>query len=112
MVLDVSLSRDEVLSLISKKSVLCLSSALYEYNDYYRDLTIHAYVLDDSLLYDLKNLQRGFTHIELYKPDLNSDDFVKKGKYLFTTKVRTLIDLFCANKSYICERLIKDEWIK
>jgi TctA family transporter len=32
------------------------------------------------------------------------------GGYRVTSKIRTIIDLFCANKAYIAEGLIKGEW--
>ncbi len=108
---DVNLPRDEILELINGDGALCLTSALSYYDSYYRDTAIYAYLKDEKLIQELKSLPRGYTHIEIYKEDLNGDDFVTiKGRKI-TTKLRTIIDLFCANKTYVAERLIKKEWI-
>ena len=108
---DVNLPMEEVLKFIKGKANLCLTSALSYYDDYFRDPAIHAYLDDEKIIQELKNLPKGYTHIELYQEDLNSDDFIKKDGYLITSKIRTIIDLFCANKAYAAERLIKKEWI-
>ncbi len=108
---DVALKEKEALGLINRKAALCLSSALSTYDDYYRDSAIHAYVLDEDIVDELKHLPKGFTHVELYNEDLNDEDFEKKGGRMVTSKIRTIIDLFCANKAYAAERLIKKEWI-
>lgn len=107
---DVALKEKEVLELMKGKAALCLSSALSEYDEYFRDSAIHAYVLDEKIVGKMKDLPRGFTRVELYKEDLNADDFEKIGGQKATSKIRTVIDLFCANKTYVAERLIKNEW--
>lgn len=107
---DVSLSREEALRMLKPKGALCLTSALAFYDDYFRDEAIHAYLEDEKALEELKRMPKGFRRIELYKEDLNKEDFVKiKGKKV-TDKIRTVVDLLCANKAYTAERLLKREW--
>ncbi len=108
---DVSLPPKEILKMLKGKGVLCLTSALSYYDDYYRDPAIHVYLKDEKIIKEFKNLQKGYTHIEIYQENLNDDDFVALKGIKITKKIRTIIDLFCANKWYTAERLIKKEWI-
>lgn len=110
MMFDVNLSSKEVLALLKSKGVLCLTSALSFYDDYYRDPAVYLYIKDEKLLEELKRLPKGYTHIEVFKEDLNISDFEKKRGQLVTNKIRTVIDLFCAGKAYAAERLVKKEW--
>ena len=109
--LDVALSAKEVLDILKGRGILCLVSALSYHDDYYRDPAIHVYLKDEKTLKELKSLQRGYTHIEIYREDLNGEDFTTVKGQKITSKTRTIIDLFCANKAYAAERLIKKEWI-
>ncbi len=103
---DIALPEKEALQMMKGRAILCLTSALSFYDDYFRDTAIHAYIKDRSLVDEFKALPKGFTHIELYEEDLNPDDFVKENQML-TNKTRTIIDLFCANKAYTAQRLMK-----
>ena len=109
--LDVALPAKEVLDILKRSGILCLTSALSYYDDYYSDPAIHVYLKDEKTLTELKSLQRGYTHIEVYREDLNGADCVTIKGHKLTSKTRTIIDLFCANKAYAAERLIKKEWI-
>ena len=108
---DVVLSPKEVIEMLKGKGTLCLTSALSYYDNYYRDPVIHLYLEDQKILKDLKELKKGYTHIEVYHEDLNSNDFITTKGQRITNKIRTIIDLFCANKAYAAERLIKKEWL-
>ena len=107
---EVKLEQKEVQGLLKGNAALCLNSALSHYDGYYRDPVIYAYALDEKLEQALKALPKGYTRIELYKEDLNAEDIVKKGQWK-TSKIRTAIDLFCANRAYAAERLVKKEWV-
>ncbi len=109
-VFDVNLRQKELLALIKGKGALCLTSALSFYDDYYRDPAVHIYLKDEKLLEALKRLPKGYCHIEVFNEDLNASDFEKRHGQLVTSKVRAVIDLFCAGKAYAAERLIKKEW--
>jgi len=107
---DVAPDSKEILNLLNKRAALCLTSALSAYDAYYRDTAIYAYALDKKLVGELGEMPKGYTRVELYEEDLNSQDIVKNGQWK-TSKVRTVIDLFCANKAYAAERLVKREWV-
>jgi hypothetical protein len=109
--LDVAMPVKEVLGILKGKGTLCLTSALAYYDEYFRDPAIHVYLDDEKVLKELKDLPMGYTHIEIYREDLNIDDVVTVKGQRITKKTRTIVDLFCANKAYAAERLIKKEWI-
>jgi len=109
-VFDVDISSADFLKLIKGKGVLALTSALAFYDDYFRDPAIHVYLKDNKLQEVLKSLPKGYTHIEIYDEDLPLDDSGMEKNQLITSKIRTVIDLFCSNKAYAAERLIKREW--
>ena len=73
--LDVAIPAKEVLNILKGRGILCLTSALSYYDEYYRDPAIHVYLKDEKILNELKSLQRGYTHIEIYREDLNNEDF-------------------------------------
>ncbi len=110
-IFDVNLPKEDVLEMLKEKGALCLTSALSYYDSYYRDPAIYVYLEDEKIIQELKNLPKGYTHVEIYEEDLNSDDFVTIKGQKITGKIRTIIDLFCANKAYATERLIKKEWL-
>ncbi|MFH1394328.1 MAG: hypothetical protein ABIH29_05620 [Candidatus Micrarchaeota archaeon] len=107
---DVNISAEDALKMMKDKGKLCLTTALSYHDDYYRDPVVHAYLEDKKTIDSLKNLPKGYTHIELYHEDLNKDDFEKARGQWITNKARTVMDLFCSNKAYAAERLIKKEW--
>ena len=107
---DVDLPAKEALGMVKNKGALCLTSALSYYDSYYRDPAIYVYSNNEQLLKQLKEMRKGFTHIEVYQENLNGDDFITLKGQKLTTTTRTVMDLFCANKAYAAERLIKKEW--
>ncbi|MFH1095335.1 MAG: hypothetical protein V1728_03905 [Candidatus Micrarchaeota archaeon] len=107
---NVELPPAEAMKMLEGKAALCLTSALSFYSDYYRDPAIYAYALDKKLLKDLKDLPEGKTRIEIYDEDLNGDDFVSEKGVRMTSKIRTVIDLYCSNKAYTAEWLVKREF--
>ncbi len=100
----------EAMKMLEGRVALCLTSALRHYSDYYQDPAIYAYSLDKKLLNDLRELPEGKTRIEIFDEDLNGDDFVKEKGIRMTSKIRTIIDLYCANKAYAAEWLVKREF--
>ncbi|HLD59989.1 MAG TPA: hypothetical protein VI912_03280 [Candidatus Bilamarchaeaceae archaeon] len=109
-IFDVNVSVRDILAMLKGKGRLCLTSALAYYDDYFRDPAIHIYLNDQKIIEELKSLPKGYTHIQIYKEDLSNMDFQKKNGQNITDKTRTILDLFCANKGYTAERLIKKEW--
>lgn len=108
---NLELSREQVLELAGKDAVLCLTSALSYYDDYYRDPSIYLYTADERFLKEIINLRKGYTHVEIYLDDLHGNGITKKNGHAVTDKVRTVVDLFCNNKAYVAERLVKREWM-
>ena len=91
-------------------AVLCLTSALQHYDDYFRDPAIHVYATP-ALVTALKQLPPGRTRIEVYADDLQEPkDFVKEKGVVVTGRIRTLIDLACSQRAYAADRLVKKTW--
>ena len=109
-VLDIDMDRTTLLGMIKGKGVLCLTSALPYYDDYFRDPGFHVYLDDPGIIEELRGFGKGYCHVELYQMDLDTKDFVKSKGQLITSRIRTIIDLFCSNKAYAAERLVKKEW--
>ena len=108
---NVEVPPEEAMKMLRGRAALCLTSALGFYSDYYRDPAIYAYALDKKVLKDLHDLPEGGTRIEIYEEDLNPDDFIKEKGQMVTNKTRTIIDLYCANKAYAAEWLVKREFV-
>ena len=107
---DVNIPKNALNEMLKKNGTLCLTSALSVHDNYYRDNSICAYFEDEKIIEELKEMKKGYTRIKLYKEDLNKNDSVKIKGQNITSTIRTVIDLFCANKAYAAERLIKKEW--
>ena len=91
--------------------IFCLTTALEKYTEYVRDPAIHVYVDQDSWNDMAAQEHEGNVRVNLYsfKPyrddNVNEVDVVK-----FTTRLRTFIDLYCDDKAYAAEPLIKQLW--
>lgn len=105
-------SKEEMMNYLSKRGVIfCLTTALSYYSKYYVDPTIHAYVPENkySILEELRQLPEGKIEVNLYKYDLE-DEVITQDNKKITSKIRTIIDLFCDNKANTTDQLIKDLW--
>ncbi len=91
-------------------AVLCLSSALAHYDDYFRDPSVHVYG-SAQLCKALSELPSGRTRVDVYEDDLqDEEDLVSERGIKRTGKIRTLIDLLCSDRAYAADRLIKKTW--
>ncbi len=91
-------------------AVLCLSSALPYYDDYFRDPSFHVYG-PDALCKALRELPEGLTQVVIYRDDLDdAADIVQKKGVRHTGKIRTLVDLLCSERAYASEQLIRKTW--
>lgn len=91
-------------------AVLCSTSALVYYDDYFRDQVVSVYG-DKELANSLKEMGPGRMRVEVFADDLEqSEDFVEMRGVRLTSKVRTIIDLLCSQKSYAADQLIKKTW--
>ncbi len=107
----VETDRKRVLSLFEENgAVLCLSSALSFYDDYFRDPSFHVYG-SVGLCNELSTLPEGLTQVVVYRDDLaDSADIVSQKGVKYTGKIRTLVDLLCSERAYASEQLIKKTW--
>ncbi len=103
----------DVLRLAKEKgAVLCLTSALQEYDSYFRDPSISVYA-DEKFAKEFAGLPGGYTRITVYRDDIGCpEDFTAKKGVKLTKGVRTAIDLFCSNWSYAAEKLVEREWLR
>jgi len=106
---EVNVEPKKILAWIKKnKQVLCLSSALQFYSNYFRDPSINVYYSKELVEY-LKNSPSGLARINLVKSnlDLFKSDIIQKKGFLVTDEIRTIIDLFADKKAYATEPLLK-----
>ena len=91
-------------------AVLCLTSALVYYDNYFRDPAVSVYG-NKELTNSLKTMRTGRMRVEVFTDDLKQDeDFLEMRGMRITSKVRTIIDLLCSQKSYAADQLIKKTW--
>lgn len=90
-------------------AIMCLTTALQLYDDYFRDQEIHVYVENPKLLETVPEQQGGKVKIHLYEyyyPDITKTiDGIRA-----TSPTRTIMDLYCGNKAYAAEQLIPKVW--
>ncbi|MBI4044125.1 MAG: winged helix-turn-helix transcriptional regulator [Candidatus Diapherotrites archaeon] len=106
---EISVQPKAVLSWVKKsKGVLCLTSALQFYSNYFRDPSINLYYSKELEDY-LQNAKSGITKVFLVKSNLHlsESEVARKGGFLLTNEIRTIIDLFADKKAYATEPLLK-----
>ena len=104
--------RDKVIEYFKNEGgIFCLTTALEHYTEYVRDPAIHVYVDEDFWNKMQKKETTGTIRVNMYpsKP-YRKDNVIEKDKLLITTRLRTLIDLYCDDKAYAGEPLIKQIW--
>ncbi|GEM_PF-747016 len=127
---EVETNEAELSELLSKtNAVLCLTSALQRYDDYFRDPSVHAYA-GEKTAQALRALPLGNTRVDLYADDLKQEDDFEKPEILqvrpaygsntitrlakesvgMTKKTRTIIDVLCSQRAYAADELIKKTW--
>jgi hypothetical protein len=125
--LNVSAHEKKVIETISKKKVIfCLGTAQIQYAAYYRPDEISFYAQNPKKIYDfLKTAKKGNTKLSCYRVDYiryhKYDDmnltqlldslFARKIKSKrVTTKVQTVIDMFCDGKGVYTKPLLRNLW--
>ncbi len=104
--------RDKVIEYFKKQDgVFCLTTALEHYTEYVRDPAIHVYVGGDFYNEMLNKETSGTVRVNMY-PFLpyRENNVIEKDGLRITTKIRTLIDLYCDDKAYAAQPLIKQIW--
>jgi len=110
--LDMGENRQEIIEFFKKNNgIFCLTSALEHYSEYARDPAIHVYVDNDFWNEMAEKESEGSVRINLYvsKP-YREDNVTKIDGMKITTRLRTFIDLYCDDKAYVAEPLIKQIW--
>lgn len=104
------MDRNETIRFLSDNGgIMCLTTALHFYDNYFRDETIHVYVKDTALLPKVHSQVEGKNKVILYNFDLPDVPEIREGVNV-TSPIRTIIDLYCNNMSYAAEQFIKKVW--
>lgn len=104
--------RDEIIEYFkSQNGVFCLTTALEQYTEYVKDPVVHVYVTEDFWNEMAAKEVTGNVRVHMYpfKP-YREDNVTEKNDLKITTPLRTLIDLYCDDKAYAAEPLIKQLW--
>lgn len=108
--------------LSKKKAIFCLGTAQQRFTPYFRPDEVSFYSTNPKEIYDfLKSAKRGNTKLSCYKIDYLRDveniNFLldllfakKERRAIFTTKVQTVIDMFCDGKGVYTKPLLKNLW--
>ena len=100
--------RDKAVEYFKKQQgVFCLTTALERYTEYVRDPAIHVYV-DDGFYNKMQSKETsGTVRVNIYASNpYREDNVIEKDGLRITTKIRTLIDLYCDDKAYAAEPLV------
>ncbi len=107
----VAAKRDEITAGLSKRGVVfCLGTAMESYTPYFRPGEVSFYAEDWKAAKGfLDTAPRGTTRVTCYGT-IGDDPLSVGPKTGITTKVRTVIDMFCDGKGVYTKPLLKDLW--
>lgn len=107
-------TREEMIEYLSQRGLIfCLTTALSHHMNYVLDPAVNAYLPREKisvLIDDLSHQVRGRVTVNLYEYDIEDPDIMIKDNKKTTSKVRTIIDLYCDNKAFAAEELVKEIW--
>lgn len=109
---DMGTDRDKVIEYFRDRGdVFCLTTALEHYTEYVRDPAVNVYV-DGAFLNEMQSKEtEGTVRVNMYPfAPYRKDNAVQKDGLEITTKLRTLIDLFCTDMAYAGEPLVMQLW--
>jgi hypothetical protein len=119
----VDATSEAVIEELEKEGVIfCLGTAQSRYSSYYRPDEISFYALDpERLLGIFSNASYGDTKIGCYHIDyvrtvqdrtslLDTRFAMNEGSISLTTKVQTVVDMFCDGKGAYAKPLLKELW--
>lgn len=105
---------DIIKEMVRQGAALCLGSAQERYSPYFRAGEVSIYHEEPKRLYKyLKTAEAGETVINVYRPEftLNEKFFIyDNGEERYTTRVQTVIDMFCDDKGAYSKPLLKELW--
>lgn len=106
--IETNLSKNELIKLIPKDAIYCLDSALEQYTNYYKTNKTCIYASEEQakeIRNKLKLNKGNKTILYIYKLDLIKLNQIKGLKY--TTKIKTIIDMYCDKRGNSVETLLK-----
>ena len=106
--IETSLSKKEIEKYIPKDAVYCMDSALEQYTNYYKTNKVCIYASEEQAkkLKDKLKLNPGNkTVVQIYKTGIINVVEIKGLKY--TTKIKTIIDMYCDKRGNSVETLLK-----
>lgn len=109
--ISVAAKREEVLTKLSKRgAVFCLGTAMESYTPYFRPDEVSFYADDwESTKGFLATAAGGGTRVSSYGA-IGNDPLSVGPETGFTTKVRTVIDMFCDGKGVYTKPLLRELW--
>jgi len=108
-----SLGKDEAMKVLPHGAILCLDSALGHYSNWWRSDKVCAYVSEKDaaeLKQRLVYRQGNKTTLRLFLEKPAVKEKTKSGKRLFTSKIRTVIDMVCDGQMNAVEPLFSELW--
>lgn len=112
-----TLDKEGVIRLVKEAGgVLCLGSALEKYGGFFRAGDVSFYLKNysrdsEKIKKKLSPYKGGILKVVCFSPDFDvEEDAVKIDGVKVTSKVQTVIDMFCDNKAYYAKDLLAELW--
>jgi len=121
--LSLNASEERIIKELSRKgAIFCLGTAQERYTPYYRPDEVSFYSQNPERLYSfLKTARKGLMKVSCYRIDyvrstrntkavLDSFFALRSGNARLTSKVQTVVDMFCDGKGVYTKPLLKGLW--
>lgn len=99
--------------LASEGAIFCLGSAQIRYSKYFRPDSINFYHRSPKgLMNKIRSARPGKKKLNCFKMDFNSENgfSIDPQSPEYTTKVQTVLDMFCNNEGVYTKSLLKELW--
>jgi len=106
--IETNLSKKELIKQIPKDVIYCMDSALEQYTNYYKTNNVCIYTSEElaTKLKEKLKLNKGDkTILYIYKQCLMKTN--KINNLIYTTKIKTVIDMYCDKRGNSVETLLK-----
>lgn len=109
--INTSLTKKEVQSKLPKEAIFCLESALEQYTNYYESNRVACY-LPAKVITKLTSeffVPGNKTELIIMEanPQLTEKEINSKQGIKYTNSTRTIIDLYCDNKAFLADKIIR-----
>ncbi len=111
--LSIDVSKEKIMEyLVDKNVIFCLGTATEEFSSFFRAGEISFYSKDSGIIKkELSPQREGLIKLTCYKPDLGVEQDVKNiENKVYSSEIRTVIDMFCDDKAYYTKELLKNIW--